>query len=127
MPRLTNAQLEAKAHEFRLAKGTERAAKAKAREVGGEILEELARRKKATLTVGGLVLTRKVKRYRIFDMALLKARLHPAVYSEVVPPTVAVTKYDEAVKSGRVPADVAEVAVVGHDESAPFLDVDVAA
>lgn len=125
MPRLTNAQLEAKAHEYRLAKGAERAAKAKAKEVGAEILAELDRRKKPTLTVGGLVLTRKVKRYRIFALDLLKSRLHPAVYAEIAPPTVAVTAYDEAVKAGRIPEDVAEKAVTGHTESAPFLDVDV--
>jgi hypothetical protein len=125
MPRLTNAQLEAKAHEYRLAKGTERTAKAKAKTLSEEILAELDRRKKPTLTVGGLVITKKAKRYRRFAIDLLKKRLHPAVYAEVVPPTVAVRAFDDAVKLGRIPDDVAEAAVLGFDESAPYIDVDV--
>ena len=125
MPRLTNAQLEAKAHEYRLAKGTERAARAKAKALTTELLAELERRKKGELSVGGLVITRKAKRRRLFSIDLLRQRLHPAVYAEVAPPTVAVTKFDEAVKAGRIPEDVADAAVVGFDESAPYVDVDV--
>lgn len=125
MPRLTNAQLEAKAHEYRLAKGTERTAKAKARALGAELLAELDRRKKPTLTVAGLVITRKVKRYRRFAIDVLRERLHPSVYAEVVPPTVAVRAFDDAVRAGRIPDDVVDAAVIGFDESAPYVDVDV--
>ena len=126
MPRLTNAQLVAKAHEYRLAVTTAKTAKAKADGIRDEVLAELARRKVTEFTGAGITIARKVKRTRRFSIDVLR-RLHPSIYSQVAPPTVQATVFDQLKKAGTIPADIAEAAVVGHDESAPWIDVSPAA
>lgn len=126
MPRLTNRQLVERAHEYRLADATAKTARAKADGLRDELLAELARRKVTEWTGSGITISRRVRRFRRFSIDVLRKRLHPSLYGQVAPPTVAAGVFDELRRSGQIPADVAEAAVIGHDESAPWVVVDAA-
>lgn len=123
MPRLTNAKLVERALEYKAAKAREAAAKRDAELVRDELLEQLRIRKVDSLELGGVVITRKAKRTRVWSIEGLRKLLPRQLFAELVPPTVNARALDEAVKAGKVDSAKAKDCVVREDESAPYIDV----
>lgn len=75
MPRMTLPQLAAAARLYRTHSQAERDAKAAKKEIGTQLLSELARRNKVTVETDGVRITRTASGRNIFTPAAVRARL----------------------------------------------------
>lgn len=122
---MTNTELETTARRYAELKAAEAAAKAEAKPLGKALLAALTERKAAELTVNGVRVARRSRNTRVYDVAVALRRLarKKDLLHQVV--RIAAQEWDRAVKAGDIPADVVDEAFVGHEESAPWVEVTV--